>query len=373
MSEFQCYQFRAIDRPLTEAERGEIGSWSSRAEISSHAATFVYHYGSFRKEPADAVERYFDAMIYFANWGTRQLLLRLPAGALDAKALAPYLLDDGEYESYIRLERRGDYYLLDIYYFDEEGDGWMDVHDFDIDVLAPLRDDILDGDYRALYLAWAKFTQCAEPNVNRSPPPVPPNLQKMTTALTVFANFLEIDEDLLAAAQSASPDKVAPPVDYAQLLQQLPESERLEWLSRLLAGESRLDFTLRKRLEKLIPATPSPALSTLTPAERQALAREKAEARKAELVAAAMATFEKKMQELAGQEEPLWRGIPRLLQQSNDKTYERVTAILKDLRTLAEFQNKQAAFQARMETLRQEYGRRSALMSRWIKAGLVER
>ena len=34
MSEYQYYEFRAIDRPLTEEEMDELGALSSRAEIT---------------------------------------------------------------------------------------------------------------------------------------------------------------------------------------------------------------------------------------------------------------------------------------------------------------------------------------------------
>ncbi|HMQ63165.1 MAG TPA: hypothetical protein PKE06_20950 [Flavilitoribacter sp.] len=105
MSEFQCYQFRSFDRPLTENERHEVSSWSSRAQVSSHSATFIYHYGDFRYSEEKAVEQYFDAMLYFANWGTRRLLLRLPADLVDADALEPYCTDKEWSDDYIRLEK----------------------------------------------------------------------------------------------------------------------------------------------------------------------------------------------------------------------------------------------------------------------------
>lgn len=40
MSEFQLYQFKAVDRPLTTEEQREVGSWSSRTQPTSTSATF---------------------------------------------------------------------------------------------------------------------------------------------------------------------------------------------------------------------------------------------------------------------------------------------------------------------------------------------
>lgn len=36
------------------------------------------------------MERYFDAFLYLANWGTRQLMLRLPSRLLDLKTASHY-------------------------------------------------------------------------------------------------------------------------------------------------------------------------------------------------------------------------------------------------------------------------------------------
>jgi len=36
----------------------------------------TYQFGDFRGRPAQALEQYFDAMLYLANWGTRRLMFR---------------------------------------------------------------------------------------------------------------------------------------------------------------------------------------------------------------------------------------------------------------------------------------------------------
>ena len=48
MSEYQYYEFQAIDRPLTAKEQQEIKALSSRAQVTPTQATFLYHYGDFR-------------------------------------------------------------------------------------------------------------------------------------------------------------------------------------------------------------------------------------------------------------------------------------------------------------------------------------
>ena len=70
MSEYQYYEFRAIDRALTKDEMAALRRISSRAEITSHGFVNEYNYGDLKAEPLDLMERYFDVFTYVANWGT---------------------------------------------------------------------------------------------------------------------------------------------------------------------------------------------------------------------------------------------------------------------------------------------------------------
>ncbi len=95
--------------------------------------------------------KYFDAYLYIANWGTRRLAFRFPKGLLDATDIEPYL---DEYHVYV--ENVGDVRVLEFEMSEEEGfDEWMEERGL-LSTLARLRDDILQGDYRVLYLGWLK-------------------------------------------------------------------------------------------------------------------------------------------------------------------------------------------------------------------------
>ncbi|MGD9857462.1 MAG: hypothetical protein AB7U20_21175 [Planctomycetaceae bacterium] len=48
MSEYQYVEFRAVDRPLTDAELDFANQQSTRAEVSRWSLRNEYHYGSFR-------------------------------------------------------------------------------------------------------------------------------------------------------------------------------------------------------------------------------------------------------------------------------------------------------------------------------------
>lgn len=75
MSEYQYYEFRAVDRPLTNAQMGELRALSSRARITSKSFVNTYNYGDFRGSPDKLMATMFDAFVYVANWGTHELML----------------------------------------------------------------------------------------------------------------------------------------------------------------------------------------------------------------------------------------------------------------------------------------------------------
>ena len=70
MSEYQYYEFRAIDRPLNTEEMASLRSLSSRAEISPRRLAVTYNYGDFRGDPIKLMHKHFDLMVYLSSFGT---------------------------------------------------------------------------------------------------------------------------------------------------------------------------------------------------------------------------------------------------------------------------------------------------------------
>lgn len=48
MSEYQYYEFQALDRHLTQAEKTALGKLSSRVKPTSSTAIFTYSYGDIK-------------------------------------------------------------------------------------------------------------------------------------------------------------------------------------------------------------------------------------------------------------------------------------------------------------------------------------
>ncbi|TQM09954.1 hypothetical protein [Pseudonocardia kunmingensis] len=55
MSEYQHYDFLAIDRPLGDDEQAEVRSLSTRARMTTTSFANDYHWGNFRGDPNRAL------------------------------------------------------------------------------------------------------------------------------------------------------------------------------------------------------------------------------------------------------------------------------------------------------------------------------
>ena len=95
MSEYQYYEFQAIDRPLGEADREALRALSTRARITATSFTNSYEWGAFKGDPARLMERWFDLHLYLANWGARRFMIRLPARLIDRPRLGACLDNSG--------------------------------------------------------------------------------------------------------------------------------------------------------------------------------------------------------------------------------------------------------------------------------------
>ncbi|HET9986825.1 MAG TPA: hypothetical protein VFQ38_24830 [Longimicrobiales bacterium] len=89
MSEYQYYEFLAIDRPLTDQQLRELRAVSTRAEITPTRFTNHYEWGDLKADPARWMERYFDAFLYVANWGTQRRTSPRNARAARPKGVPP--------------------------------------------------------------------------------------------------------------------------------------------------------------------------------------------------------------------------------------------------------------------------------------------
>jgi hypothetical protein len=201
MSEYQCYEFVALDRQLTAKEMTELRAVSTRAEITPTRFWNDYAWGDLKADSAKLLERYFDAHSYVSNWGTRRLMLRIPAKAITARALRSYFVGDAA-----KVRATGKYVIIDLISSEEGADYHVEDEDNGtLTSLLPLRAELLRGDLRVCYLAWLLAVQAGDMAEDAMEPPVPAGLSKLTVAQKAMVEFLRIDEALVAAAAAASP------------------------------------------------------------------------------------------------------------------------------------------------------------------------
>ena len=224
MSEYQYYEFQAVDRPLTEKEMGQLRAYSTRARITSTSFVNDYSWRSFKGDEDRWMEKYFDAFLYLANWGTHILKIRLPSTLLDPGVAREYCGG----ESAVVREKDGKV-ILSFVSDNEEGE-WVDEEDEErLSALISVRSELVNGDLRALYLGWLLRAQIGELDDNDAEPPVPAGLGQLSASLENLAEFLPIDPDLVHVAAQASASMVDGKPKLAEVCQwiaQLPIAER---------------------------------------------------------------------------------------------------------------------------------------------------
>ena len=195
MSEYQYVHFIAVDRLLTDKELEFMHKQSSRAEISRREFTNEYHFGDFHGKTEEMLRRGYDVHLHFANYGIRKIMLRFPNGLpYDHKLFQQYLPEYGV--KWIK-DKQGPAGILSI---QPDGDGESYDYLNDIDEIAgalvQVRESMILGDLRPLYLAWlaCSFDDAA------IEPPVPAGLADHAPALDEICRFYELSSFILDAA-----------------------------------------------------------------------------------------------------------------------------------------------------------------------------
>ncbi|MFO1051731.1 MAG: hypothetical protein U1F36_05920 [Planctomycetota bacterium] len=235
MSEYQYYEFLAVDRPLTKKEMGELRSYSTRARITTTGFVNEYQWGSFKGNEDAWMEQYFDAFLYVANWGTNKLMLRLPSAALPVKVAKAYCRSDAA-----SVRARGENTILTFLSEDESGDEEITGEGL-LATLVSLRADLMNGDHRPLYLAWLLGVQDGAVDDDQIEPPVPAGLAELTGPMGAFVEFLRIDGGLVAAAaqHSAPPGKKKfAKSAVAKWIRGLPAKDKDQLLTRIVTEDA---------------------------------------------------------------------------------------------------------------------------------------
>jgi hypothetical protein len=406
MSEYQYYEFQAIDRPLSAQEMRELRSYSTRAQITPTSFINEYHWGAFKGDEDDWMERYYDAFLYFANWGTHILKLRVPTTILSTSEVRPYRSTQS-----FSIRTTGDWTILsfvssdqdvdwpdgdeeDKPWEDEYDDEWEDDDLYDgsdgkgvLSSLISIRSEIAHGDHRALYLGWLLAVQMGEIEPGTKEPPVPPGLTHLSAAQQTLVSFLRIDRNLVeVAAENSAPMPNAVLPDEAQCLAWLanvPMVEKDVWLARLMRENAlSVSTEIQRRFQRdYSPKNTDRAAPISRTAkelidraakreeERARIAKEEAAARKAQALQERAREREKYLDTLAGRENEIWTNLEKLVARKHPSNYDSAVMILVDLRDLAA-RTGNTDFIRRLEAFRTAHTRKPSLLERIRKANL---
>jgi len=379
VSEYQYYEFLAVDRPLTEAQRAQLRSLSTRAEITATRFTNEYQWGDFKGDPRKMMEQYFDAHLYFANWGTRRLMLRVPRAALDTKTAEQYFHGDTAASFTVT----GEHLIIDLYADREPDDYWEETPD--LGSMVGVRSELIAGDCRLLYLAWLFAVEHDEVDDEATEPPVPAGLAELSAPLEAVVEFLEIDEDLIDIAVEASPDLGEDePGGIGEWIASLPVPAKDELLGRVASGEGvQVQALLLRQFRESVPGRPVAAgvpartageLRDAAAAYKAEIAKAVAERRRAEAAEKEVkkaAAYAKHLDDLSAREASAWVRAAALIETKNQRDYDTAVTLLCDLRALAGRNGSLEVFTERIDDLRRQHRRKPSLMERFDAASLA--
>ena len=382
MSEYQYYDFRAIDNPLTDDQMKQLRGISSRAEITPVSFINEYNYGDLKAQPRNLMRDYFDAHVYLSNFGTAMLMLRLPIDVFDKKTLQAFVVND-----YFAVEQVGNYWLLtwslaeyDDYedFEDENGGSWMTR-------LMPLREELLRGDLRSLYIGWLQAVTVEDMDEEREPM-VLAELGKLTAAQQALAEFLAVDPDLLVGAGIGSPTGPSDELTAAAVntwLDELPREEVRQYLHQMLKGQGihaertlKRSFTAwRSQVNRQHRTVKCRTVEELWQQADQA--QTVRQARQAEKQSRAEAEQKKTMEVLlthiAKNSATFWKKAHKEADRTCASGYDSACRVLVSLRDAYELRGDPDTFQQEFRKFLIEHSRRKAFITRLEKVGLFTR
>ena len=380
MSEYQFYDFRALDRPLTRNEMAALRSISTRAAITATSFTNHYEWGDLKANPSKLLEKYFDASVYVANWGTHEFCIRLPQGSVDYKLL--HAMAPGKS---LRVRKTATFVIVEFGFESEwdgedDGTGWMAS-------LMPLRSDLLRGDLRCLYLGWLRCAQDRGLDEDKLEPPVPAGLGELSGPLHALIEFLEIDEDLVEVAAQASKPLAAGPSrrELSAWIRGLPEKDKEELLITAAVDQGerwRNDLVRRFRRTNLQQISDVLAASERRKAgdllaaadarakERARLLNEQHTAEAAKRKEEDLANRARYLDQLGRRQLEIWKQVAAHVQTRQPKDYDRAVSLLTDLHDLAVWRGQTAEFQTALEKIRQIHAAKGSFLRRLAMANL---
>jgi hypothetical protein len=258
----------------------------------------------------------------------------------------------------------------------EDGGGWMAR-------LSPVRDELLRGDLRSLYIGWLAAV-AGEMMVDDDVEPLSVSgLASLTAAQQALAEFLEVDPDLLASAGMGSP--VAPeaeisPQELDKWIDALPRDEVNSILRQLLEDKGQqAERSIRNRF-----AAWRRSLQTgNTGTSRRTVGELRQNAEKARQIRLKKQKRDRKRREVQCQKEreahlknlsndfpKAWASVREPVERGSGRGYDEACRILVDIAEAHDLFATKKQFQKELKKFMAGHLRRKALIQRLVKADI---
>jgi len=194
------YEFLAVDKPLGKKERSDVSKLSSRVSPTARRANFIYNVdgydipGGWEK----LMIKYYDVM-YREEYDWWTLAMAFNAKPEQYDDLAEFEFDGATEGMGIEISYTEEHRMIitincaieDFRDFDEEYEDEDESSVFSTDngllnALIQVRQQIIGGDYRALYAVWEKYGDTDDDN----PPPKPKSVKKGEEIVKNFKSIL---------------------------------------------------------------------------------------------------------------------------------------------------------------------------------------
>ena len=356
MSEYQYYKFERLD-----------GYLDAKARQALRAFQVYYTYSDLKAEPFELMLKYFDIGFYYADWGSIDTYIKLPAGTIPDALLG--FSSDG-----LHVHQSDEWQLLifsieEYYeYFDDENAGDFFQH------LASLRSELMQGNWRFVYFMWLKAFDCNDELDGI--PLIQFDFQHLSEEVQAFTALYDIPlawVKALAMVLNAQPSHQAKQTlfQFDAWLHNLTEAEKDTLLSTLfeqgqLTRHQALAMTRKESANKdqsyeywLTPDVISPFIEQ---AQSQ-LQQEQAEAL-AKKLAIEKAAKEKMLTDIYSQREHYWKQAQAQAKRTCASGYDEASRYLHQLNEAYQFNGDVAAFEHSFKRFIAANNSRKALLNR---------
>lgn len=209
------YEFLAVDRPLGQKERATVASLSSRANPTSRRVSFIYHVDGYDLPGGwiNLLEKYYDVM-YREDYDWWTLVIAFNTSPEQMAELTQYKFY-GEDDLGVEISESGNRAIViincrvDLSCLEENNDDFYENGKEDkedgqaapgvcfasenelLNLLCQVREQLIAGDYRALYAVWQKYGTGEGEDLEDETPPIPQEKRGGKNVVEKFFNILE--------------------------------------------------------------------------------------------------------------------------------------------------------------------------------------